>query len=449
MYDKPVVVGALSCQRNPFMFEGFITNVVSCQEYVPKSKKDKTTGYTVELKDTILFPEGGGQPSDCGFLKALTHDEQEKLITVSHVFRDGLHAIHQVDEYVEPGTKVEVIVNREKRFDYMQQHSGQHLLSCVLDKLNLPTLSWSMGGVITDKKPVLEPSDYFNYIEIGRKLTDEEIEDVTKQVNDYITINTLPITVKERTAELQDGIDSSKIPEDYDLEKGILRTIHIGQLDANPCCGTHLTNTSQIESILILPHQTTVRGTNSRLYFMCGSRIRQYAKSSFQIINQVKQQLSCSETAITEKVTLLKDQIQQNNKREQFWIKELATLEAQKLIQNLQNEQYDNNLISVLKDEFGSLEYLLQIYKEIAPTLTNLDKPYQILLCGREKTSGNGSMILLSDSGETINNLQNELKTKIQNLRGGGGKNGGKWQGKITDFKDNEWVTLETLCLTL
>lgn len=449
MYDKPIVVGALSCQRNPFLFKNFITTVVTCKEYVKKSKKDKTTGYTVELKDTILFPEGGGQPSDSGSLRIVDGDDEDKLIKVDYVFRDGLHAIHHIDEYIESGTKVEVIVDEAKRMDYMQQHTGQHLLSCILDKLNLPTLSWSMGGVITEKKPVLEPSDYFNYIEIGRKLTDDEIETITKQINDYITINTLPVTVTERTAELQEGIDLSKIPEDYDLEKGILRTIHIGELDSNPCCGTHLTNTSQIESILILPHQTSVRGTNSRLHFMCGSRIRKYASSSFQIVNTVKQQLSCSETVISEKINILKEQIQQGNKREQFWIKELAAIESSNLLAQLQHEQYDNKLISVLKDEFGSLEYLLQINKELTPILKDFDKPYQILLCGREKNSGNGSMIILSESGETINNLQNEIKTKIKNLKGGGGKNGGKWQGKITDFKDNEWVTLETLCMSL
>ena len=56
--NKPTVVGALACQRDSFLFKGFETEVVSCNE---NKSKDKPK-YEIELKDTILFPEGGGQP---------------------------------------------------------------------------------------------------------------------------------------------------------------------------------------------------------------------------------------------------------------------------------------------------------------------------------------------------------------------------------------------------
>ena len=129
--DKPTVVGALACQRNSFLFKGFKTEVLSCTETTSKDKPK----YEVELKDTILFPEGGGQPSDSGYFKII-NDEVEVaepvLIPVLSVIRKGLHAIHHINEKIESGTKIEVIVDEEKRMDHMQQHSGQHLLSAIL-----------------------------------------------------------------------------------------------------------------------------------------------------------------------------------------------------------------------------------------------------------------------------------------------------------------------------
>lgn len=150
----PARVGALACQRNSFLFDGFKTLVVSCEPI--KNKKDKIEDYEIELQDTILFPEGGGQPSDSGSLKIVEGNGDSSLIekiSVSHVSRTGLHAKHHVNEYIEPGTTVEVAVDGERRMDYMQQHTGQHLLSAILERnYKVDTVSWSMGGIITKKK---------------------------------------------------------------------------------------------------------------------------------------------------------------------------------------------------------------------------------------------------------------------------------------------------------
>lgn len=88
----PVKVGALACQRNSFLFDGFKTLVVSCEP--TKNKKGEIEGYEIELQDTILFPEGGGQPSDSGFLKIVEGNRNSskiEKILVSHVSRFGLH----------------------------------------------------------------------------------------------------------------------------------------------------------------------------------------------------------------------------------------------------------------------------------------------------------------------------------------------------------------------
>jgi misacylated tRNA(Ala) deacylase len=88
----------------------------------------------------------------------------------------------------------------------MQQHTGQHLLSAVMDFMDLPTLGWSMG----------QPGE-MNYVELPRKPSDEEIQKIQQSCNAKIREG-IPITV-----ETPEGKGSDSLPGDYDKEKGIVR----------------------------------------------------------------------------------------------------------------------------------------------------------------------------------------------------------------------------------
>lgn len=430
---KPNFVGGLACQRDSFLSKGFKTTVLSCES------SGKKNVYQVELQDTILFPEGGGQPSDTG---ELILGEAGRAIPVSQVTRKGLHAIHYVSEFVEPGTEVSVSVDWEQRMDYMQQHTGQHLVSAILEReWDLQTLSWSMGGVPTDKKKTIELTDLFNYIELARKLTDNEIDRLSTFCNEYITKMPKEITVLERTPETHGEVNTSKIPDDYDLSAGILRTIHIGEIDSNPCCGTHLKSTTQLGSILFSPAQSSVRGTNSRLYFMCGSRVAKYGKFAQGLLNRTKGILSCSEAQVPDKVEIQRDAIQKTTKREQYWMKVAASYEATRLFNSVKQNQKG----FVAQDEFGGLDFLNQVYKDFNKSVSESGiKDYIVVLCGREKQPNNGAVMVLSDSGETIASTVSKLTEIIPKLRGGGGKKGGKWQGKVAEYGKNEWKSLTT-----
>lgn len=446
---KSAIVGGLKCQRDPFLLREFETTVVSCSEV--KDKKKQKIGndqpiatHVLELEDTILFPEGGGQPSDTGYM--LENEDETERINVLQVLREGLHAKHYVNRAVQPGTKVKQFVDKEKRLDHMQQHTGQHLLSAILDNYfeNAKTLSWSMGGIANAKKPNSESSDYFNYLELPRRLSEEEIEKVNIIFNEIVSINVMPITVDEKVADNNftgGNTVGKKMPNDYDFDAGILRTISIGDLDKNSCCGTHLTSTSQIQGILISNNQTSVRGTNSRLFFMCGKRISDYAKKLTEIVTKTKVELSSSENAIIEKVKLLKEQQQKSRKKEQFYISALAKLESQKLFDRLEKGQ---KLFSIT-DEYGSLELLLAIQKEFQILCDNQKKACQetIVLCGREKALSTGSLLVIAPDGESIQTAVTGIQGILETLKGGGGKNGGKWQGKIMNFTDQQYSSLE------
>ena len=173
--------------------------------------------FGVELEDTILFPEGGGQPYDKGTITLLP--DNTKIIEVKSVLRDKLKAIHLVDELIEPGTQVRLNVDWGRRLDIMQQHTGQHLLSAVFDTYKLETLSWSMG----------ETKDDINYIELPRKIDNDLVVEVQNKVNQLI-VDSIPITVvtsdqhghgQEHEHEHEHAdIDISHIPDDYDLSQG-------------------------------------------------------------------------------------------------------------------------------------------------------------------------------------------------------------------------------------
>ncbi|XP_020905426.1 alanyl-tRNA editing protein Aarsd1-like [Exaiptasia diaphana] len=118
-----------ACQNQPFLRE-LRTKVISCE----KAKLDDKEGYEVILKDTILFPEGGGQPDDRGSING---------IEVHRITRRQDLAVHFVLEPLSIGEEVHLTIDWTRRFDHMQQHSGQHLISALFEKeFGHETLSW-------------------------------------------------------------------------------------------------------------------------------------------------------------------------------------------------------------------------------------------------------------------------------------------------------------------
>ncbi len=423
------IVGALACQNDSYL-RSYTTTVTSCVENIlkaePKGKsKNKAKGkksndessqiekklgkYEVELENTILFPEGGGQPSDTGTIKILSSNLE---IPVLYVRRDGLLAKHEVEDFIEPGTKVELNLKWSKRYDHMQQHTGQHLLSAILDKMNLNTLSWSMGEVI-------------NYIELPRKLTNDEIEKVSKEVNDSIK-KSIPVRLEIPNPE---NVNKSKMPDDYDTSQGILRVIHIGELDSNPCCGTHLKSTFEI-GLMVLLYQTSIRGTNSRLHFICGDRIVNFTIKQNELIRNINSRLSCQQDNLEEKILQVNSQLRKLTTKERNWMSEVASYEAKRI----KEELLVNKKSLVYRSDSG-MEYLNAVLKELNNLGINLLKTPELgtllLFCG-EREDG-GAVII---QGEKCTEVSTQIKELIKEIKGGGAK--GKWQGKVLTYNKGE-----------
>ncbi|XP_021564064.1 alanyl-tRNA editing protein Aarsd1-like isoform X2 [Carlito syrichta] len=116
---------AFRCQRDSYARQ-FTTTVVSCrpaelQTEGSPGQKEVLRGFHVVLEDTLLFPEGGGQPDDRGTIND---------ISVLRVTRRGIQADHFTQTPLDPGSQVLVRVDWERRFDHMQQHSASHHSGC-------------------------------------------------------------------------------------------------------------------------------------------------------------------------------------------------------------------------------------------------------------------------------------------------------------------------------
>lgn len=423
------IVGALACQKDSFLKE-LETSVVGCTEHKGhitakdkqnKGKKDKSGSksavqYAVELQDTVLFPEGGGQPFDTGYMAT-----KEDTIAVHEVFRDKLTALHLTSKPVEPGTTVNLSIDWERRFDHMQQHTGQHLVSAIFDTYNLETLSWASGELM-------------NYVELPQTVDPETVKEVGEKINKVI-LDDLPIRVEAYDGS-GNGIDTSHLPDDYDTSQGIVRIVRIGDLDRNPCCGTHLASTSQIQTISFF-HQTKVRGGHSRLYFTCGSRVFRYLTHLYNIMKSTSGDiLSCQVDEVYDKVKALESTSRNSYIREQNLLKELANIEASRVYNRLKT--LDTGIDFVYKSD-NSPDYITAFQKELLTMVNNdkdlgidFDKTHTVVMINGNLATGG----MIKIFGPKAFELQPELKQRLTNLKGGG--KGTTFQGKVSKYEKGE-----------
>lgn len=423
------VVGALACQRDSFL-RTFKTVVLSCspltvdakQEDGKKLKKSKNKSnddesltkplYEVELEDTILFPEGGGQPGDQGFL---IPENGEEKIHVLDVQRKNLRAIHIVDKPIEKDLKVEVEIDWRRRLDHMQQHTGQHLLSAILDKYELPTLSWNLGDVI-------------NYIEIPRKLTEEEITDINQEINDEIFKNTaIEIDVPKN--------------ESINDDKGVLRVVKIGNLDENPCCGTHLSSIGQIKGVAILG-QINGKNGSSKINFVTGDRIFKFTRNLYDVSKKLMNTLSSDLENLPAKAETLAQQAKKGQNQIRNLNKEIASMEADKILQSIEENADKEGRVYQVYREDGDLEFINKIYGEVKDKLEASSSTI-LLIAGNDK---DGAVVA---GGPKTESIIGELKKRIPLLRGGGRKGpGGKYQGKAV-FSHGELAAVKEYMVSL
>jgi len=203
----------------------------------------------VVLADTVLYPEGGGQPADRGTVGG---------VAVLDVRRVG-DAIRHVVAGPVPSGPVTVELDWARRFDHMQQHTGQHLLTAVADRrFGWHTTAFHLGERTCDIE--VDTAE----VDAGRLAELEEAVAAELRA-------ARPVTARRvsRDAYASLAVRSRGLPEGH---TGDVRLVEIEGIDLNTCGGTHCGSTAEIEALKLLGTESVRGGT--RLFWVAGGRLR-------------------------------------------------------------------------------------------------------------------------------------------------------------------------------
>lgn len=253
-------------------------------------------GRKAYLDRTAFYPTSGGQPHDIGTLAG---------VEVVDVIDEGDRIAHVLDAPIEIASSVEVRgeIDWSRRHDNMQQHTGQHLLSAVLDDLlELRTVSVHFG----DETSTLDVADASGG---GNVLEPEVLARVESRVNEIVA-EARPVLVTFEDAAQVTGL---RKPSDRD---GLLRIVTIEGIDRSACGGTHVATTAAIGPVLLRRQEKVRQGL--RIEFVCGQRAIRRARQDLEALSRVARTFSASldETAklVEGQVSQLKD-LQGENRR--------------------------------------------------------------------------------------------------------------------------------------
>ena len=234
----------------------FTATVVSCE------KQD--TGWAVTLDATAFYPEGGGQPCDLGALDT---------VRVLDVRENGQQIIHLCDGPLEIGKSVTGAIDWDRRFDLMQQHTGEHIVSGIIhSRFGWHNVGFHMGAdVIT--------------IDFDGPIPQEALTEIELEANRRVWAN-LPL--------------HCWYPDPETLEKTFYRTkrqlpwpvrlVQIPDTDSCACCGVHVASTGQVGVIKLFSCVKFHQGV--RIEMACGGRALDILSRVYEQNRQVSQAFS-------------------------------------------------------------------------------------------------------------------------------------------------------------
>ena len=251
----------------------FTAKVLECRE----SKK----GYEIILNQTAFYPEGGGQPSDTGILGGINVKEVHE--------KDG-ELIHYTDGPLEVGMDVIGKINWGRRFDLMQQHSGEHIVSgLVHEAFGYDNVGFHMGSdVIT--------------IDFNGMLDEEQMAEIEAKVNQIIWENQ-EVDIFYPTEEELKNLDYRSKKE----LSGWVRIVRFPGADTCACCGTHVTRTGEIGMVKLLSVVKFREGV--RMEMLSGKRVLDY----LNMVNEQNRQISVKLSAKMDKTASAVARLQDEN----------------------------------------------------------------------------------------------------------------------------------------
>jgi len=353
----------------------------------------------VILDRTIFYPTSGGQPYDKGFIQN---------IPVIEVLEEEGEIIHILQEEWKGKENEEVIekIDWERRFDHMQQHTGQHILSGALMKIwGIETVSFHLG-------------EKFCTLDIHKdSITLEEIKAIEVYANRVVFENRpIECYVIEREAELKN----------LNLRKGVnrkgkIRIVEVKDFDTSACGGTHCRTSGEVGLIKITRWEK--KGENIRLEFICGQRAWEDYFWKSEMIKSVSGKLTIKDSELGETIDRLIEE-RKEIKRELRECKE--KLQGYEAIQLINQFTPREDGIRVVHKIFKDKNF--QEVRELIQRVVNLDDKV-IVFCGIIDTGGKIIFACSKDLKYDMNRLIKEAEKFIEG-RGGGSSNFAQSGGK-------------------
>lgn len=291
----------------------FQATVISCEQ------KSETT-WSIVLDKTAFFPEGGGQTGDTGWLNEIeVIDTREKAGII----------YHETKEPLEIGTVAAGKIDFAKRFDKMQQHTGEHILSgIVCATYGYNNVGFHLSAEITT-------------LDFDGEISAEQVRDLEIKVNQAIHAN-IPVQVKFPTkAELSEMEYRSKI----EIE-GQVRIVEIPEIDRCACCAPHVRTTAEV-GLLKIQSCDRHRG-GCRLTIVCGMRALKDYQQKQESVGKVSAALSAKPDKIAEAVKNLQEQ--QTSLREQ-----LNRIQAMYLQEKLEKVNAEDKYVCIFEKSLDSI----------------------------------------------------------------------------------------------
>ncbi len=256
-------------------------------------------GRRVYLDRTAFYPASGGQPYDVGELggQAVLAVADEEDGRIAHMVAAPLAEVAVTGRIDWP-----------RRYDHMQQHTGQHLLSAVMVELyGFQTVSFHMG-------------DALSTIELAAKeVNEKQLAAAEDQANDWGRAGR-PVRVGFADAEQVAGLRKQS------QRSGTLRIVEIEGIDKSACGGTHIRSLAETLPVQIRKVEK-VRG-NVRLEFVCGGRALRRARQDFKLLQEIGRQTGAAMDTLPEHVVGLKERLSEAEKSRQTLTEELAQHEG-------------------------------------------------------------------------------------------------------------------------
>ena len=346
----------------------FTAKVISCEE-----AKD---GYRVVLDQTVFFPEGGGQYADTGMLG-------DTEVTDVHEKDDVIY--HTTKEPLEAGSEVNGKINWDERFEKMQQHTGEHIVSGIVhERFGYNNVGFHLG------------SDYCT-MDFDGPISKEQLKEIEAAANEAVYQDLEIKILYPSKDELKELDYRSKI----EIE-GQVRIVEIPGYDVCACCAPHVKTTGEIGAIKLVSMVNYKGG--ERITMLCGRRaMRDYEKKD-SMTKEISALLCAKEYEVAEAVVRLKDE--QNRMKSQ-----LAEMQQKLLEYRVAEIAVDQKIVTVFDSTLSG-----NLPREMMNKL--LDKGAEIcaVFAG---TDEEGYRYVIGSRSEDVRPLSKVLNTTFQG-RGGG-----------------------------